>query len=103
MAEPVSDRCPRCGLPRTRTVEGSGICLRCLGERALAFAASNDVPGAPATKLPNSFDTSSHLTPSDAGLPASANDASSAPKDMLTAAPRQLGAYELVEEIGRGG
>jgi eukaryotic-like serine/threonine-protein kinase len=103
MPEPVTDRCPRCGLPRTGSAEGGGICLRCLGERALAFAASNDDARAPTTEPPNSFDTSSQPTPGDSGSSVPTNDFSSTPKDRLTTAPRQLGAYELVEEIGRGG
>src|SRR5688572_23755687 len=88
MAELFTTRCPRCGSPLARTGAASAVCLRCLGERALGVAMPSDPEAAPAA-------------PKAGVSPEGKSPASGAPP--ATVSPRRLGAYELIEEIGRGG
>jgi tetratricopeptide (TPR) repeat protein len=79
---PSSRPCPRCGSTSLPPFAATGaVCLRCAGERAFSLT-----PDALATPPPDSV-------PADA-------DPSSAP---AADSPLRIGAYEIIEELGRGG
>jgi WD40 repeat protein len=87
MADPVPDRCGRCGSVLSRTGAAHAVCLRCLGERALGGIMADDSAASP---------------PTASGNPPEWKSAASGERPTASL-PRQLGMYELIEEIGRGG
>ena len=74
--EPVS-ACPRCGSSSAHPFSTVGVCLRCAGERVLAFADTPEPPLA-TPELGTLRRTSVNL-------------------------PARIGPYEIIEELGRGG
>lgn len=70
--------CPRCGSASAAPFAAGGVCLRCAGARVLAFET-----GEPASH--DSFGVAPSLAEDRSGLPA------------------RIGAFEIIEELGRGG
>jgi serine/threonine protein kinase len=76
--------CPKCGQPVPADAP-AGLCPRCLASNAVSEMGQVDAPDLDS----DSKQTLHIVIPEDAAL--------------LSGAPRQLGRYELLEEIARGG
>ncbi len=82
-SRPPSSSCPRCGAATAHPFSGvGGVCLRCAGERVFALGSN-----APFASVP----------PDETLEEGARSDTSSLD------APMRIGAYEIIEELGRGG
>lgn len=82
-APPDSGACPRCRSASAAPFAAGGVCLRCAGVRVLAVATEGVADDAPAT--------------------AAATDGGSGAADEAAGLPERIGAFEIIEELGRGG
>lgn len=82
-------RCAQC--QSILAAESRGVCLRCLGE--LALVDGSETPGGSTGVLDSPAPRPSTPTTAEPG----------GPDSRAATPPRRLGAYELIEEIGRGG
>ncbi len=76
----ATSACPRCGSASAAPFAAGGVCLRCAGARVFAMET-----GEPTSSEPASGDSAATVTEDRSGL------------------PERIGAFEIIEELGRGG